>query len=61
MFLGMILGPISLKHFAVMSGIGTLGKNSILLNPVYGNLLTLGAILFDLELQSDILSESIYF
>ena len=52
-------GLISLKHFAVMSGIGTLGKNSILLNPVYGNLLTLGAILFDLELQSDILSESI--
>ena len=34
-------------------GLGTLGKSSLLLNPEYGNLLVLGAILFELKLQSD--------
>lgn len=46
-------GLISMKHAAVQSGLGQLGKNSLLLNPQYGNLLTIGAILTNLELVSD--------
>lgn len=52
-------GLISMKHAAVLSGIGTLGKNSMLLNPDYGNMLTIGAILTDLDLPSDNLCEDI--
>lgn len=46
-------GLISMKHAAVLGGLGALGKNSMLLNPEYGNLLTVGAILTDLALKSD--------
>lgn len=52
-------GLISMKHAAVLSGIGTLGKNTLLLNPQYGNLLTIGAILTNLNLKSDELCENI--
>lgn len=46
-------GLISMKHAAVFSGLGSLGKNTLLINPIYGNLMTIGAILTDLELESD--------
>ena len=52
-------GLISMKHAAVLTGLGTLGKNTLLLNEEYGNLLTLGAILTDLNLESDPLAKSI--
>lgn len=52
-------GLISMKHAAVNAGLGTLGKSTLLLNPDYGNMLTIGAILTDLELESDPLDESI--
>lgn len=52
-------GLISMKHAAVLAGIGELGKNSLLINSQYGNLLTIGAILTDLELQSDELCSNI--
>lgn len=52
-------GLMSMKHAAVMSGLGTRGKNSLLLNPDYGNLLAVGAVLSELELQSDELCEDI--
>lgn len=52
-------GLISMKHAAVLAGLGELGKNSLLINPQYGNLLIIGAILIDLELQSDELSKNI--
>jgi len=52
-------GLISMKHAAAAAGLGALGKNSMLLNARYGNMLTLGAILCDLPLQSDPLAESI--
>lgn len=47
-------GLISMKHAAVLCGIGGIGKNTLLLNPQYGNLLTVGAILTDLDLESDV-------
>lgn len=46
-------GLISMKHAAVLGGLGRLGKNSLLLNPEYGNLLALGAVLFGLGLEPD--------
>lgn len=52
-------GLLSMKHSAVLAGLGTLGKNSLLIHPKYGNLLTLGAILTDLELRSDALCEEV--
>lgn len=52
-------GLVSVKHAAVKAGLGTLGKNTIFLNPEFGNLLTLGYILTDLDLESDPASEDI--
>ena len=54
-------GLISMKHTAILCGIGVLGKNTLLLNlnPKYGNELTIGAILTDLDLKSDDLCENI--
>lgn len=52
-------GLISMKHAAVLAGLGTLGKNTLLLNEEYGNLLTLGVVLSELDLPSDPLAESI--
>ncbi len=47
------MGLISMKHAAYMAGLGDIGKNSLLINPQYGNMLTIGAILVDLDLKSD--------
>ena len=52
-------GLLSMKHAAVLAGLGTLGKSTLLLNEEYGNQLTLGAILTDLDLESDPLAKSI--
>lgn len=52
-------GLISMKHAAVLAGLGNLGKSTLLLNEQYGNLLILGAVLTDLDLPSDPLSQSI--
>lgn len=46
-------GLISMKHAAVNAGIGSLGKNTLLLNAKFGNRLTIGVILTNLELESD--------
>lgn len=48
-------GLMSMKHAAALCGLGEIGKNSLLIHPRYGNLLTLGAILTDLDLPSDAL------
>lgn len=52
-------GLLSMKHAAVLAGLGTLGKSTLLLNETYGNLLALGAVLTELDLASDPLAESI--
>ncbi|MCQ2974233.1 MAG: hypothetical protein MJ211_05415 [Bacteroidales bacterium] len=46
-------GLISMKHTAIACGLGSMGKNSLLVNPKFGNLLTVGAIFTNLELQPD--------
>lgn len=52
-------GLISMKHAAVLAGLGSLGKSTLLLNDEFGNMVTFGAILTDLDLPSDPLAESI--
>ncbi|MCL2172205.1 MAG: epoxyqueuosine reductase [Nitrososphaerota archaeon] len=46
-------GYISLKHAAEIAGLGVIGKNYLLTNPQYGNLLWFSAVLTDVELVPD--------
>ena len=46
-------GIISLKHAAVLAGLGILGKNTILINEKLGNMVYIGAVLIDAEVDSD--------
>lgn len=52
-------GLLSMKHVAYLSGIGTLGKNTLLLNKDYGNRLIVGCVLTDLEIESDELAAGV--
>lgn len=44
---------ISLKHAAVLAGLGTMGKNTLLVNDQYGNMTWLGGVLTSLDLEPD--------
>lgn len=46
-------GILSMKHLAVSAGIGFMGKNTILCNENFGNLMTVGALLLNMDLPSD--------
>jgi len=50
-------GLMSLKHIGYLAGLGVLGRNTILINDRYGNLITLGAVLVDLTLEEDPLAK----
>lgn len=52
-------GLLSMKHTAVACGVGQIGKSSLLLNPEYGNRLTLGAVLTNMDFESDPYCENI--
>lgn len=52
-------GTVSMKHAAVLAGLGTLGKHTMLIHPRYGTLLNVGAVLTDLALPSDPLCEEL--
>ena len=52
-------GVLSMRHAAVLAGLGSIGKNTLFINKHYGNFLTLGAILTNLNLKSDPLSEEL--
>lgn len=51
-------GILSMKHAAVLAGIGFMGKSTLLIHEQYGTMLTLGVILTDLCLPSDPLASS---
>lgn len=46
-------GIISLKHAAVLAGLGQMGKNTLLVNDKLGNMLWLGAVLSDMRFDPD--------
>lgn len=52
-------GLISIKHAAVLAGIGRIGKNTLLINKEYGNMIMLGGVLTNLNLNSDLLEEEL--
>jgi len=49
------MGIISLKHAAVQAGLGIMGRSTIFINRDYGNMVYLGAILINAELEPDTL------
>lgn len=44
---------LSLKHAGVLAGLGVLGKNTLLMNERFGNMIWLGAILVSTDLRPD--------
>ena len=46
-------GILSLRHAGYLAGLGVLGKNTLLINEKYGNMIQIGAVLVDIELESD--------
>jgi epoxyqueuosine reductase len=50
-------GILSLKHAAVRAGLGRMGKNTLLVNDKFGNMLWLGAVLLDQEMEPDPLAD----
>ena len=47
------VGLISLKNAACQAGLGTIGKNTLLITPQYGNMVWLGAVITSAALDSD--------
>ena len=50
---GRTRGIVSLKHAAVLAGLGYIGKNSLLINPDFGNMLWLTGVLAEIDLEPD--------
>lgn len=50
-------GILSLKHAAVLAGLGVMGKNTLLVNDRYGNMIWLGAVLVSEPLEADALAD----
>ncbi|MBN1797351.1 MAG: epoxyqueuosine reductase [Spirochaetales bacterium] len=48
-----IVGLISLKNAAYQSGLGVIGKNTLLITPKYGNMVWLGAVITSANLEPD--------
>jgi epoxyqueuosine reductase QueG len=49
-------GILSLKHAGQLAGLGVIGKNTLLINDKYGNMIWLGAILLPIILEPDSLA-----
>ncbi|MFX0039416.1 MAG: epoxyqueuosine reductase [Candidatus Heimdallarchaeota archaeon] len=44
---------LSLRHAGYLAGLGVLGKNTLLINEKYGNMIQLGAVLVNVDLEGD--------
>ena len=52
-------GLLSMRHAAVLAGIGSMGKNNLIINQKYGNMINIGAVLTNLDLESDPFAEEL--
>jgi epoxyqueuosine reductase len=52
-------GLLSLRHAAALSGLGWIGRNTLLVNSTFGNRLWLSAVLTDIALDEDPLAENL--
>jgi epoxyqueuosine reductase QueG len=50
-------GLLSMRHAGYLAGIGVLGRNTLLKNDKYGNMIKVGAILVDAALEPDPIAE----
>lgn len=46
-------GILSMRHAAMLAGLGHLGKSTLLIHPAFGNMVNIGVILTDAPLNSD--------
>jgi epoxyqueuosine reductase len=46
-------GILSLRHAGRLAGLGVLGKNTLLINDRFGNMIQIGAVLLNLKLEGD--------
>jgi epoxyqueuosine reductase QueG len=46
-------GILSLKHAGVLAGLGVIGKNTLLINKMFGNMIWLGAVLLSVDSEPD--------
>lgn len=46
-------GILSLKHAGYLAGLGVIGKNTLLTNELYGNMMWLGGLLVSIDLKPD--------
>jgi len=44
---------LSLRHIGMLAGMGKLGRNNLLINKDYGNMIQIGAVLTDVRLEPD--------
>ena len=51
-------GILSMRHAAMLAGLGHLGRNTLLIHPEFGNMVSIGVILTDAGLESDPLLET---
>ena len=47
------MGIISMRHATFNAGLGILGRNTLLINREYGNMVYIGAVLLDTEVEPD--------
>jgi len=50
---------VSLKHMAEAAGLGTVGRNTLLITPQYGSLVWLGGVLTELQIEPDPMLENV--
>ncbi|MFX1321260.1 MAG: epoxyqueuosine reductase [Promethearchaeota archaeon] len=48
---------LSLRHAGYLAGLGILGKNTLLINENFGNMIQLGAVLININLKGDEIAE----
>ena len=47
------MGIMSMRHAGYLAGLGVIGKNTLLINEKYGNMIQIGAVLVNIELEND--------